>query len=277
MSSSTATASAFSIFAITCAVEPDASIRVFSAWTSEAVRTKESATKSQPSSSANWRSSMSFFVSDGIGSGIPGRLTPLLRADRAGDDHLADGTAALDPADPQPDGAVVDQDVEAGLEHRAEHGRRDRQVAVLCRVLARDRHLVAAHQIARLRELSDPELRPLQVGDQRDRPADLLLHGADRLARARRGPRAVPCEKLRRAPSITCISGSSTSGTEERGPDRGDDLRAAWNDGHERQASGGALRESRPARVLGALPSSSSIRGAGCTWRRGRSARARPS
>ncbi len=78
MSSSTATASAFSIFAITCAVEPEASIRVFSAWTSEAVRTKERATKSQPSSSANWRSSMSFFVSDGIGSGMPGRLTPLL-------------------------------------------------------------------------------------------------------------------------------------------------------------------------------------------------------
>ena len=77
MSSSTATASAFSIFAITWAVEPAASISVFNACTSEAERTNESATKSQPSSSANWRSSMSFFVSDGIGSGTPGRLTPL--------------------------------------------------------------------------------------------------------------------------------------------------------------------------------------------------------
>ena len=76
-SSSTATASAFSIFAITCAVEPDASISVFRAWTSDAVRTNESATKSQPSSSANWRSSMSLRVSDGIGSATPGRLTPL--------------------------------------------------------------------------------------------------------------------------------------------------------------------------------------------------------
>ena len=118
---------------------------------------------------------MSFFVSDGIGSGIPGRLTPLLRADRAGDDHLADRAPPLDPADPQPDGAVVDQHVEAGLEHGAEHGRRDRQVAVLRRVLAGDRHLVAAHQVPRLRELADPKLRALQVGDQRDRPAGVLL------------------------------------------------------------------------------------------------------
>ena len=44
MSSRTATASAFSILAITCAVEPDASISVFSACTSEAERTNERAT-----------------------------------------------------------------------------------------------------------------------------------------------------------------------------------------------------------------------------------------
>jgi hypothetical protein len=50
---------------------------VFSACTSEAERTNESATKSTPSSSANCRSSMSFRVSEGIGSGTPGRLTPL--------------------------------------------------------------------------------------------------------------------------------------------------------------------------------------------------------
>ena len=44
ISSSAATASAFSIFAITCAGEPDASISVFSACTSDAERTNESAT-----------------------------------------------------------------------------------------------------------------------------------------------------------------------------------------------------------------------------------------
>src|SRR5579872_4897351 len=45
--------------------------------TSAAARTNESATKSTPSPSANSRSSRSFFVSDGIGIGTPGRFTPL--------------------------------------------------------------------------------------------------------------------------------------------------------------------------------------------------------
>ena len=77
ISSSAAIASAFSIFAITWASEPRASISVRSARTSEAERTNESATKSTPSSSANSRSSRSLRVIDGIGSGTPGRLTPL--------------------------------------------------------------------------------------------------------------------------------------------------------------------------------------------------------
>ena len=59
------------------AVELRASIRVRRARTSEAERTNERATKSTPSSIANSRSSRSLRVIDGIGSGTPGRLTPL--------------------------------------------------------------------------------------------------------------------------------------------------------------------------------------------------------
>ena len=77
ISSSAAIASAFSILAMTYACEPRASMSVRSAWTSDAERTNDSATKSTPSSSANSRSSRSFRVSDGMGSGTPGRLTPL--------------------------------------------------------------------------------------------------------------------------------------------------------------------------------------------------------
>ena len=65
---------------------------------------------------------MSFRVSDGIGSGTPGRLTPLCELTVPGR-SLADGAPALDPLDAEPDGAVVDQDVVAGLEHGSEHGR----------------------------------------------------------------------------------------------------------------------------------------------------------
>ena len=77
ISSSAAIASAFSILAITCAGEPRASISVRRARTSDAERTNESATKSTSSSIANSRSSRSLRVIDGIGSGTPGRLTPL--------------------------------------------------------------------------------------------------------------------------------------------------------------------------------------------------------
>src|SRR5438105_8953110 len=77
MSSSTSTASDFSIFAITWACEPACSISARRSRTSAGERTKESATKSTPSSRANWRSALSLRVMDGIGSGTPGRLTPL--------------------------------------------------------------------------------------------------------------------------------------------------------------------------------------------------------
>ena len=73
---------------------------------------------------------MSFRVSDGIGSGTPGRFTPLCERDRAADEHRAARAAAVDLVDAQADETVVDEDVVAGLEHVADHRRRDRQLAV---------------------------------------------------------------------------------------------------------------------------------------------------
>ena len=77
ISSSAATASAFSIFAITRAGEPCCLMIACKSRTSAAARTNDSATKSTPIPSAKLRSSRSFFVNDGIGSGTPGRFTPL--------------------------------------------------------------------------------------------------------------------------------------------------------------------------------------------------------
>ena len=77
ISSRFSTASAFSILAITLALDPARSIRSRRSRTSAGERTNERATKSTSSSSATSRSATSFGVSDGIGSGTPGRLTPL--------------------------------------------------------------------------------------------------------------------------------------------------------------------------------------------------------
>ena len=62
-------------------------------------------------------------MSDGIGSGTPGRLTPLCDLIDAADDDGAARAAALDALDAKPDEAVVDEDVVPGLEHGAEHRR----------------------------------------------------------------------------------------------------------------------------------------------------------
>ena len=78
---------------------------------------------------------MSLRVSDGIGSGTPGRLTPLCERDGAADDHLAERAAVLDLADAQPHEPVVDQHVVARLQHVADHGGRDGQLAVLAPLL----------------------------------------------------------------------------------------------------------------------------------------------
>jgi len=102
----------------------------------------------------------------------------------AADHHAADRLALVDLLHPQPNEAVVDQDVVARTEHLADHRRRDGQLAVGRDLLADDEHLFVLQEQTRRLEVADAELRPLQVGDQRERLAALGLHLADR-ARAR--------------------------------------------------------------------------------------------
>ena len=66
-----------------------------------------------------------------------------------------------------------------GPQHLADHGRRDRQLAVHRVLLADDDDLLVLEQDARLVEVADAELRALEVGDQRERLAGLLLNLAD--------------------------------------------------------------------------------------------------
>ena len=81
----------------------------------------------------------------------------------------------------EPHQAVVDQDVVTGTQHLADHGRRNGQLAVGGRLLADDDHLLVLQQDPRGRQIADPELRALEVGDQGERLADLILHLADDL------------------------------------------------------------------------------------------------
>ena len=96
--------------------------------------------------------------------------------------HLAaddDDGRARDPGRPparQADEAVVDQHVVAGPQHLADHRGRDRQLAVDRDLLADDEDLFVLQQHARRGQVADPELRSLQIGDQRERLADLFLH-----------------------------------------------------------------------------------------------------
>ncbi len=222
-------------------------------------------------------------MSDGIGSGTPGRLTPLC-------ERTSPPTMTAQRARPrstvstrEAHVAVVDQDVVAGPQHRAEDGRarpagrrpgrRPRRRSRPCRRRASSTSAV---------ELADAELRPLQVGDERDRPAGVLLGLADELARVRAWSSCVPCDMLSRAPSMPAsISAAIISGRRRGRPDGGDDLRAAGVTGHavtvdRRQRS--PRGERRPAGVRGlrrrAPPRSAA---AGCTSRRDRSGPARRS
>ena len=80
---------------------------------------------------------MSFGVSDGIGSGTPGRLTPLWALTEPPTTTVQRALPRLDLLDPQADEAVVDQHVVARREHVADHRRRDGQLAVVGRSLRR--------------------------------------------------------------------------------------------------------------------------------------------
>ena len=80
---------------------------------------------------------------DGIGSGTPGRLTPLCEETTPPTTTSQRARPALDRLDPQLHVPVVDEHVVPDLEDGAEHGGADREVAVAGGVLAGDDDRVA--------------------------------------------------------------------------------------------------------------------------------------
>src|SRR5205085_9711113 len=87
----------------------------------------------------------------------------------------------LDLFDTEPYETVVDQHLVSGPEDFPDHRRRQRQLAVLRRVRIDDGHLTSGRKRQRLDQRADADLRPLQVGDDRQRPTALLLQLADEL------------------------------------------------------------------------------------------------
>jgi hypothetical protein len=108
-----------------------------------------------------------------------GQVHALVRLHLAADDDEAARSPLVHLLHGEANEPVVDQDVVAGAEHLADHCRRDRQLAVDRGLLADDEHLLVLQQDARRRQVADAELRPLQVCDQRERLAGLLLDVAD--------------------------------------------------------------------------------------------------
>jgi hypothetical protein len=135
-----------------------------------------------------------------------------------------------------PHEAVVDQDVMPRLQHVADHRRSNRQVAVLATLLCAHRDVLTVAQHDRLRQLTDPQLRPLEIGDQRNRPTRLHLHGSHAtstlgviLVRAMREieSRSVHARVNERAQLFRRVG---------RRSEGGDDLRATFGD-HKTQGS----------------------------------------
>ena len=161
---------------------------------------------------------MSLRVSDGIGIGTPGRLTPLCAATTPPHDDRAARAPALDAVDPQADEPVVDQHVVARLEHLADHGRADRQLAVRRAVHRPDDDLLAAAQ--RIGSARSPirSFGPWRSAiSASGRPTS---RSASRTRRAHSPcSSCVPCEKLSRAASIPARRAPpSASGVEDAGP-----------------------------------------------------------
>jgi hypothetical protein len=92
--------------------------------------------------------------------------------DQAGEHDAAHGPPALD-VDAQPDVAVVDEDVVSRPQDVAHDVRGDGKVH---RQGSRaDGHLLPFLEPHRGGQVADPQLRPLKVGDQRQRPTARLL------------------------------------------------------------------------------------------------------
>ena len=217
IASSASTASAFSILAITCACEPAAAISSRRSRTSAAERTNERATKSTPRSSAKSRSSMSFRVRDGIGTGTPGTFTPLCVS-------TTPPMTTVHRARPRSTHSTRSLTSPSSMRMSCP-GWSTSPTAVgltgsspsLAVSSARRRPRRPA-QSDRRRQLADPHLRPLEVGDDRDRTADLASISRTSLFRSACSS-CVPCEKFRRAASMPASAMRAVSrGDEEAGP-----------------------------------------------------------
>ena len=285
ISSSASTASAFSIFAITCACEPACSISARRSRTSAAERTNESATKSTPSSSASSRSSMSLRVIEGIGTGTPGRFTPLCEvttppsttAQRARPDRTLSTRSRTSPSSISTSWPGWSTSlITAGLIGSSPFV----EPSAGPTTTDSPRRNVTGSSRSPMRSLGPCRSAIRAIG----RPSSPSI---SRTSRAHsRCWSCVPCERFSRAPSTPARTRSSSCSRRRAGrPDRGDDLRAARRRfGHRASvasATNGASagsEEMRPSRDRRrgrrALPRSAA---AGCTSPRGRCARARRS
>ena len=147
-----------------------------------------------------------------------GDVHALVRLDHAAGHDLAERPLAVESLDAQADVAVVDEDLVARPRaprraRRARPGGRPSR-----RRPGRDDDGLADLELRRAVEVADPDLRPLEVGDERERTT-----AAACTARARRAlsswSACVPCEKLSRTPSIPAsTSAASVSSSFDAGP-----------------------------------------------------------
>ena len=180
MSSIRSSACGFSIFDMIPArspMSPRASI------TSEGFCTKDRATQSTPSSSPKARSARSFSVSGERSSRVPGRFTPLRFEIAPPVTTSAVMVVRSEADDPHPHPPVVDEQFLARHD-RGEDLRDDAAGSPACRpprLPARSARVSPAFEVeAAALTRTDADLRSLEILQDADRPADLLLQGADR-------------------------------------------------------------------------------------------------
>ena len=113
-----------------------------------------------------------------------------MRPDDAARHDLAHSSRAVHAVDAEPDVAVVDEDLVTGFEHRAEDVRRNREIVRAAEVLPGDDDGRASLELGGSVELADPDLRALEVGDQRERATRLCLDRARTASARSRGRRA---------------------------------------------------------------------------------------
>ena len=180
MSSSRSIAAGFSILASRFALPP---ISRRASATSSGRCTKERAIQSTCCSSAKARSARSFSVSAASGSTTSGTLRPLLLEIVPPTSTLASIRSASAFDHPEDELAVVDQQPRAGLRPpRKSRGAASwRALSSPGAVVAVEDEGLAGLQLGLVAlEPADPQLRPLQVGEDRGRPVELAFQRADR-------------------------------------------------------------------------------------------------